>query len=100
MHGVVILFAYILAHFTISYGDINYAQKLESIGNYKLALQEYLKLIDKNPKDYFSLQGAASCYANLNELVKAGELFTKAASIYPAGELYMNAGLSFHRAGN
>lgn len=54
-------------------------KQLEQRGNFPRALLEFQKVIEADPENYFALQGAASCYVNMNDLNMAVEMFERAA---------------------
>jgi len=79
--------------------DMDRASAFENIGDFKSALAEYKKIISNEPENYFAMQGAASCLIQLKEYLKAAKLFSRAASIYPAPEFHLNAGIAYHELG-
>ena len=40
------------------------------------------------------MQGAASCYIQLNDVDNAAKYFEMAADVHPSKEFYMNAGIA------
>ena len=79
--------------------NIDRALEFEKIGDFNSALTEYSKTISVEPENYFAMQGAASCFIQLKNYLKAAEMFSKAAVVYPAPEFHLNAGMAYYELG-
>jgi Flp pilus assembly protein TadD len=66
---------------------------------YEAAARWYRQALEIHPQSIAALNGLGVCLVGLQRYQEAAEVFRKALTVLPTGEIYLNLGIAYDRAG-